>query len=528
MSGYSFSANAAIYKINKLGSNYNIVNECWGVSMGSVYESSSLPDCIGKKFQSGYNTCVITSASASSTLAVSASCNGRASSGYMYSGSSSCDSPNQINPETGLCKEPPPPDFCQSPPVNELREENKMSCAVQGGTYSEECNNETQSYVPKCDVPPPPIDKFCDSAEVSAMKSEGLKSCTAQGGSYSFECNNQTESFTDTCSNIPPEPPEPPPECVPSQDNNWCDNPPCKIGFAGWPECEPWYNDDPTAPIDPVVPPTPDPIDPVPPKPVDPVNPQPPLQPGDPFNDSRVVGAIQNLNKDMNFGFSDINGALQLQTNILSNNNELIVHGLQQDLEIYENNKKLLINNTESIVNAIGSIPTDTPYDDSGVIDAINNIPTSTPYDDTGVIDAINKLGEKLDGGQACEPTPENNYCENNHGLDSEYISTMFSQLSDKMDTELSASSSSILSSVNDAVTSPPVDESTVKPFLDLGISLLTANDNCVPMDWFGYELSCEFSDKFKLIFGFALYMYTLSFLIDVLLTQVTPRKYDK
>ena len=187
-----------------------------------------------------------------------------------------------------------------------------------------------------------------------------------------------------------------------------------------------------------------------------------------------------------------------------------------------------MINNTESIVNAIGSIPTDTPYDDSGVIDAINNIPTNAPYDDTGVIDAINKLGEKLDGGQACEPTPENNYCENNHGLNSEYISTMFSQLSDKMDTELSASSSSILSSVNDAVTSPPVDESTVKPFLDLGISLLTANDNCVPMDWFGYELSCEFSDRFKLIFGFALYMYTLSFLIDVLLTQVTPRKYDK
>ncbi|WP_394134399.1 hypothetical protein [Aliivibrio fischeri] len=532
ISGYSFSANAAIYKISKYGSNYNIVNKCWGVSMGSVYESSSLPDCLGKTFQSGYNTCVITSSTAGSTLTVSASCSGRISTGEMYSRASSCDSPKIINPENGLCEDPPPPPFCESSQVQTIISESSASCAVAGGKYTYECDNETESFTDNCEHPPEPA--YCDSAEVSALKSEGHKACTAQGGSYSFECNNESKTFKDSCDNIPPEPPEPPVDC--NDPNNGglpeCDKPEpdkCVIGSPSWPQCEPWYDDDPTSPVDPLDPPKPDPVDPVPPRPVDPVGPQPPTQPGEAYNDSRVVEAIQNLNKDMNFGFSDINGALQLQTNILSNNNELIVHGLQQDLEIYENNKKLQLNNTESIVNAIGSIPTPEPFDDSGIIAAIKGIPSPKPYDDSNVIDQLQGINDKLENQtEPCIPSPENGFCEGPHGLNSGYITDMFGQLNDKMDSELSASTSSILSAVNDAVTAPPVEKSTVEPFLDLSIDLLTANDDCAPIDWFGYELTCEFSDKFKLIFGFALYMYTLAFLIDVLLTEVTPRKYDK
>lgn len=521
MSGYSFSAYSEIREVYQGSSSPSTVAAC-GFPIGTKYSVSKTKACTGSK--SGYTWTWFSATAGSIDVGWRNNLTGKTGSARSISRRSTCNAPSEINPETGICESPPPaPPFCQSPQVNELREENKMSCAVQGGTYSEECNNETESYVPKCDVPPPPIDEFCDSAEVSAMKSEGLKSCTAQGGSYSFECNNQTEAFTDTCSNIPPEPPEPPPECVPSQDNNWCDNPPCKIGYAGWPECEPWYNDDPTAPIDPVVPPTPDPIDPVPPRPVDPVNPQPPLQPGDPFNDSRVVGAIQNLNKDMNFGFSDINGALQLQTNILSNNNDLIVHGLQQDLEIYENNKKLLINNTESIVNAIGSIPSDAPFDDTDIIDAINGISTGKGYDDSMVVAHLQMINSKMP--EQCVPSEENNQCENPHGLNEEYISTMFGQLNDKLDSELSAADSSLLGAASDLVTKPPVDESTVKPFLDLSTSILTGNDKCVAIDWFGYELGCEFSDKFKQIFGFLLYMWTLKVLIDILLEDITPNQ---
>lgn len=517
MSGYSFSAHSKIVKVTGLLTSKPIA--CTP-SVGQVVDTSALHSCIlGSTFESNWIIYTVTDTQFGTYAQYRYSKNSTHKWGNWFNFvDSSCPS-GSINPDTGVCEDSPEPEpsFCQSPPVEQMRNDAVAECSVKGGHYSEQCIDKegAQSFKTSCDDLP----LTCDSTDPLWPDCKGIPP----------EPEPEPDPDPQPCNELSPdwpqcnEPPEPP-ECVPSQDNNWCDNPPCKIGFAGWPECEPWYDDDPTAPLDPLEPPTPDPIDPVPPRPVDPVNPQPPLQPGDPFNDSRVVGAIQNLNKDMNFGFSDINGALQLQTNVLSSTNELVYQGLLQDLKIHDNQIANDNKNTGNIMGGLGGIGESI----NGLGDAIGNIPTPVPYDDTGVIDAINKLGEKLDGGQACEPTSENNYCENNHGLDSEYISTMFSQLSDKMDTELSASSSSILSSVNDAVTSPPVDESTVKPFLDLGISLLTANDNCVPMDWFGYELSCEFSDRFKLIFGFALYMYTLSFLIDVLLTQVTPRKHDK
>ncbi len=509
LSGYSFNAFASSYRLTHI--------EPVGCgSVGDVVDLSSVAGCmVGKTyFSSPYNfTFVSIHAVRKGNPLGYIEMNYRRSDGRT----------GRIQSATGTVSTEVP--FCSSSKVEEIRQEAQMSCALQNGTFSEFCDSEKETYIPNCDVPPPPLDKFCDSQAVSDMKSEGLKSCTAQGGSYSFQCNNDTESFTDSCDNIPPEPPEPPPECVPSADNNWCDNPPpdkCVIGSPSWPQCEPWYDEDPTSPLDPVNPPKPDPINPSVPKPVDPT-PSPSPNPDGSFNDRGVIRAINDLNLDMNFGFSDVNNALQLQTNILSNNNELIVHGLQQDLAIYENNKLLQLNNTESIVNAIGAIPADVPFDDSGIISAIGKIPSDKPYDDSDVISAINALGEKLGDGDECIPTADNKYCENPHGLDSEFIAQAFHQLSGKMDQQLSSADSTILGAAADLVAKPPVDESTVSPFLDMNISILTGNDTCVAMDWYGYELSCEFSDKFKSIFGFLLFMYTMHTVIGILMEEITP-----
>ncbi len=506
MSGYSFNA----FALSKVTSVHPVATSCYNV--GDIINPSIGASClVGLEYESGSDKYVIKSVSSisSTRIHMNYSRNNSYHSSQSYVSMSSGASCNgNIDPDTGVCESAPP--FCSSPIVEELRQEAQMSCALQNGTFSEDCNPETESYIPYCDIPPPPIDKFCDSPEVAAMKSDGHASCVAQGGSYAFECSNEPESFTDSCSNIPPIPPDPPidpPECVPAPENNWCDNPEpdkCIIGSPSWPECEPWHGDDPTSPLDPVKPPTVDPINPTPPKPVNPVNPPKPPVEGVPFNDSRVVDAIQNLNLDMNFGFSDVNNALQLQTNILSSSNELIYQGLKQDLEIYENNKLLQLKNTGDIVDAIGSIPEPVPYDDSGVIMAIE------------------ELGNKIGAGD-CVPTEDNNYCENPHGLDQEYIATMFGQLNEKLDSELSAADSTILDSMSELATKPPVDESTVSPFLDWNISILTSNNQCVSMDWYGHELTCEFSDNFKSIFGFILFMMTLHTVIGILMEDITP-----
>jgi len=398
-----------------------------------------------------------------------------------------------------------------------------------------------------------PDEPYCRSDEFLTQKEAAEKSCFASGSQdFSYTCDDETSTHSFSCAPAPPKPgectidspdypaclepnPNPDPcepgaidypaclddkECVPSQDNNWCDNPPCKIGYAGWPACEPWYKDDPFDPLEPPEKPEIDPGQNDGPKDI--IEIKPPSQtPGQPYDDSGVIDAVQNLNRDMNLGFSDINGALQLQTNVLSSTNELVYQGLVQDLKMHDNQIANDNQNTDNIMGGLGGIGESI----NGLGDAIGNIKfeDKDDTDEASIIAAINELGKGM--VVPCKPTEDNNYCENPHGLNEEYIGTMFGQINDKLDSELSAADSSILGAVGDLVLEPPVDESTVRPFLDLSTSILTASNKCVAIDWFGYELGCEFSDKFKQIFGFLLYMWTLKVLIDILLEDITPNQ---
>ncbi|MCE7566964.1 hypothetical protein LZS85_12635 [Aliivibrio fischeri] len=531
-SSYSFSAYSEVVEVYKYSSNPEAVSAC-GFPIGTKYEPSKVTACTGS--HPNYTWRYVNAQAGSVEVGFIYKPNGRSNSGRASSRRSSCPPPSVIN-DDGICKEPPPPPFCESPQVEEIINDSSAACAASGGKYTYECDNEAESFTDNCEHPPEPA--YCDSAEVSALKSEGHKACTAQGGSYSFECNNESKTFKDSCDNIPPEPPV---DCNDPSNGGLpeCDKPEpdkCVIGSPSWPQCEPWYDDDPTSPVDPLDPPKPDPVDPVPPRPVDPVGPQPPTQPGEAYNDSRVVEAIQNLNKDMNFGFSDINGALQLQTNVLSSTNELVYQGLLQDLKIHDNQIANDNKNTANIMGGLGAIGESINGLGNGIggigesIDglgeAIGNMPKPVPYDDSKVIDQLQGINDKLENQpEPCIPSEENGFCEGPNGLTAEYIAEMFGQLNDRMDSELSAADTSILGAAKDLATKPPVDKSTVEPFLDLGISLLTSSDQCVPIEWFDYELSCEFSDKFKSIFGFILFIWTLKTVMDILLEDITPNQ---
>ncbi|MUJ19507.1 hypothetical protein [Aliivibrio fischeri] len=533
ISGYSFSAHAKVVKVTGILTSHGFA--CTP-SIGQIVDTSVLNSCVvGTKVTIKFDEYTVVGTQIGSYAQVRYSDGSRTKSTNWFSFLDASCPPDLINPDTGVCGPPETP-FCESSQVQNIINESSASCAASGGKYTYECDNETESFTDKCEHPPEPA--YCDSAEVSALKSEGHKACTAQGGSYSFECNNESKTFKDSCDNIPPEPPV---DC--NDPNNGglpeCDKPEpdkCVIGSPSWPQCEPWYDDDPTSPVDPLDPPKPDPVDPVPPRPVDPVGPQPPTQPGEAYNDSRVVEAIQNLNKDMNFGFSDINGALQLQTNVLSSTNELVYQGLLQDLKIHDNQIANDNKNTANIMGGLGAIGESINglgngiggIGDSidGLGEAIGNMPKPVPYDDSKVIDQLQGINDKLENQpEPCIPSEENGFCEGPNGLTAEYIAEMFGQLNDRMDSELSAADTSILGAAQDLATKPPVDKSTVEPFLDLGISLLTSSDQCVPIEWFDYELSCEFSDKFKSIFGFILFVWTLKTVMDILLEDITPNQ---
>lgn len=396
-----------------------------------------------------------------------------------------------------------------------------------------------------------PDEPYCRSDEFLTQKESAEKSCFASGSQdFSYTCDDETSTHSFSCAPAPPEPgectidspdypaclepnPNPDPcepgaidypaclddkECVPSQDNNWCDNPPCKIGYAGWPACEPWYKDDPFDPLEPPEKPEIDPGQNDGPKDI--IEIKPPSQtPGQPYDDSGVIDAVQNLNRDMNLGFSDINGALQLQTNVLSSTNELVYQGLVQDLKMHDNQIANDNQNTDNIMGGLGGIGESI----NGLGDAIGNIKfeDKDDTDEASIIAAINELGKGM--VVPCKPTKENNYCENPHGLDSNYVETIFTQMNESVDASVSAADSVLIQSANDFVETPPISSDEITPFVDDLIALLPDYSSCQPVSFFGEFLDCKPFEIFKDFFGWVLYILTIKSLVSILLTDMTP-----
>lgn len=353
----------------------------------------------------------------------------------------------------------------------------------------------------QCETPPTP---YCETDEAAAVIAQMQADCFALGNNnFVAQCNDDTQEISSQCTYDPGENPEVP-------------KPGCDINSAGWPQCLPWYDNDPTPdPIDPIPAPSPDPITPSVPSPV-----TPPTG-NDAGSNTDLINSISNLNEDNNQNFADMRTDLSGVLSKSQVSNDLLLDQIQNDIDIYNNQKAETQDLKNSMVKAISAIPDRDHTDEASINRAIGIAGDKTVDAVDKTTEAINQLSEKLP--EQCVPTSDNNYCENPHGLTEGTISDMFGQINGQMDKQIVAADSTIMSAVSDVIAQPPVEESTVEPFLDKGISLLTRHDNCVPLDFFGHELSCEFSDRFKQIFGFLLYIWTLWTLTDILLTGITP-----
>lgn len=340
---FSFSAHSAILKATSNGSNFNLVNKCTGVYVGTVFDSTKLDCSVGQTFDNGY--WVVTSINPEG-LSLWAK-----QTGYPYSSyegkinvtSAVCAPPKVINQSTGICESPP-------------------TCGVD-----EVLNPDTYECEP---VP------FCDRDSTNDALFEAEQSCAAEGGLFSFQCSNGglfdgPEGLTTKCTQ--------PNECV--------------LGYPNFPEC---LGDlDPTDPLPDSggdfnggsagtsTPDAPS-FDKTEPDAVTP----------NPETDTALLAAIQNLNRDNNQALvglnTDLNKGLTNIDNQLSQLNETnnaigqsIVDQINHDRALFEANKALALQQTGAI-NKIGS-------DITGALDS-------------GFGDIGNKLNE-LAAGSKTTPT---------------------------------------------------------------------------------------------------------------------------
>ncbi|HHF2855274.1 TPA: virulence factor TspB C-terminal domain-related protein [Vibrio diabolicus] len=319
---FSFSASAKLVQVKNVA--YGSGLSGCPVSIGQVMDDSYLFDCpVGKKDPSGRY--IIRSTSTSGSWMSYHYGSSSRKQWVNYAAIDSCPDGTQLNPETGLCEEAPPPPFCSRPDTISQMKQYESSCLADGGSPTIICNDQVNppDLRMSCDVPPPKPDPD--------------------------ECTPDSPDWP-ACQE-PPEPPEPE-QCTPDspdypnccdESNNWCDNPPpesCTIFSPNWPACSGDTDIDP--------PTGGDLGDPDKPNGGGTGNPDPDKPEPDVEENSDTTKAIESMNKDLNKQLTGINNDLN------KNHAENISHldALKDSIDL---NTDTIVDSSNHLKNAIES-----------------------------------------------------------------------------------------------------------------------------------------------------------------------------
>ncbi|MBD0785695.1 hypothetical protein HUO09_05040 [Vibrio sp. Y2-5] len=273
---FSFYTHAEIVRYSSYGNNYNLVEKCSGLKLGDVIESSSLSSLCpsGKSWTDGYTYTVQSSYFSYPGFFVDVSrSDGRMLYGSISLSTATCDSPNEINPQTGKCEEPPE-DQCQAGYVYDY---NTESCVDD------------------------PDDDFCGE-----MFASSYNSCWESNGKFNhsaWQCDESSHDYSYSCD-------------VTDADK-------CYFGQPSYPDCL-GNSDNADAPDSNYNPDSPSSI-----------TPDAPFEKSEPDavaptdnTDTAVLAAIQNMNRDLNNANSQLsadlnNGVASLNMSIDQTNKNL-------------------------------------------------------------------------------------------------------------------------------------------------------------------------------------------------------------
>lgn len=245
-------------------------------------------------------------------------------------------------------------------------------------------------------------------------------------------------------------------------------------------------------------------------------------------SDTAVVGAVRNLNsdvnkalnglnQDINSSFADVNNQLtQLNgTNLAIG--QAIVDQMNQDYAIYQGNKALMMQQTGAI-SSIGS----------GISSAVGKSSDKISKAIGEQTDALSKKLDELDG--ACDPNQDARSCEGKHNLDEHMTATIVGQMNKVVEENLDAAQGEVMTHAQGFVSDAGV--SSISTHIDevfsYFVGALPSISNCTSFTLpspLGGEISigCEFSVKFKALFSFLLYIYTVGSCLNILLNGLTP-----
>jgi hypothetical protein len=237
-------------------------------------------------------------------------------------------------------------------------------------------------------------------------------------------------------------------------------------------------------------------------------------------NTDRTIEAINSAQTSLNTSLSNIESAIN-EGNSLGDGSISIVDSV--------NDASLNISNSidQSSLNTLDAISGSS--DD--VVSSVNGATQSIISGNAVLSNQLSDISSKLENLEACDPNVDSRNCEGEHGITSDFITSMMTSLESLFNDENEASLETVKSEINAIESVTPLSSSTLDGVFDPILNVFPHPQECIPIVFgdlskpYSFTFSCEFSDKFKAIFGFILAIYTIRSLIGIIISSARPRQ---
>ncbi|RBP83188.1 hypothetical protein EBI01_11700 [Marinomonas rhizomae] len=237
-------------------------------------------------------------------------------------------------------------------------------------------------------------------------------------------------------------------------------------------------------------------------------------------NTDRTIEAINSAQTNLEASLSDIESAIS-EGNSADNGSSSVVDSV--------NNASSSI--TDSVDQSSSTILDGLSDSTNDVVGSVNGVNQSVNSGTAILSSQLSDISSKLENLESCDPNTDAQNCEGEHGITSDFITSVMDSLESLFDSENESSLETIKSEISDIESVSPLDSSVLEGVFDPILNVIPQPQECVPLTFgdtskpYSFTLSCEFSDKFKAIFGFLLAIYTVQSLIGIIVSSARPRQ---
>ena len=270
----------------------------------------------------------------------------------------------------------------------------------------------------------------------------------------------------------------------------------------------------------------------------DPQSPEPPISTGE----SDPSALAQSIGVELRSDFGIIERAIRDSTSSANQNTNDTIEAINSSsdkinssLSNIENairegepdsNSTLIIDSVESasssISDKIGSL--------SGEFSSSIGLLGDTITQGTSLLSSqLENISDQLESTTSCDPNIDEDSCQDDHGLSANFVNNISEVLNSIFDNTNEESLDLIKDEVLSLEETTPLSEDLLSGIFDPITRILSNSSECnpiiikIPNVGINFYISCEFSDRFKSIFGFLLAFYTIQSIISIAIS--TPNK---